>query len=79
MHPFVKFEPIFCKKVNPFSKKVNPFCKMNPLGFCILFVALSQKHTRSPCGYGFVFVFEVGTCPSSADYHRCGGASKTIL
>ena len=25
------------------SLKLNPFCKMNPLGFCILFIALSQN------------------------------------
>ena len=31
------------KKWTHFLKKVNPFCKMNPLGFCILFIALSQK------------------------------------
>ena len=36
--PIVKFEPIFCKKV-------NLFCKMNPLGYCILLYNYSHKRT----------------------------------
>ena len=31
MHPFVKFEPIFCKKVNPFSKKSEPILQNEPI------------------------------------------------
>ena len=40
MHLSLKLNPFFCKKL-------NPFCKMNPLGFCILFVALSQKPPKN--------------------------------
>ena len=29
--PIVKFEPVFCKKVNPFSKKSEPILQNEPI------------------------------------------------
>ena len=62
MHPFVKIEPIF-EKIIRFCTHSSVFApihpKMNPLEFCILFIALSQQKRYSPCGCAF-FVYKDG-------------------
>ena len=61
MHPFVKIESIFCK--------------MNPLEFCILFVALSQKEqvgNRLPA----LFSRETGATRTSVFAFACEMRSK---
>ena len=59
MHLSLNLNPFFAKKWTHFLQKVNPFCKMNPLGFCILFIALSQQKEHDPCGCA-LFVYKDG-------------------
>ena len=56
MHPFVKIEPIF-EKIIRFCTHSSVFApihpKMNPLEFCILFIALSQVNNDRVERLGF--------------------------
>ena len=62
MHLFVKFEPNFCKKVNPFSIKSEPILQNEPIRILYPFRSPFPRSQSKPLRFGlgsFLLWFEI--------------------